>query len=265
VTCGFAGSSGWMPRVDRWHSLGFRAAPPGKEGRIVSDAVVIPLDPGQPRKPRRPRLPRPGGGAATAITEQIIEAVTGQTFWDYMREHVFGHAGMTGSDYYTRDRWLTDEHIAHPYMNQPDGSRVDAVRNLDKDSLSQQGPGENPGRGFVDYVFATTPDLVRFAEAVRDGTLLGRPYADLYTAPHRPGRGEPTSYSAYSGPNHIINGNQWVSGRGGGSDGVSGGVSANWNIYRDAGWVGLILSNYDDTQEFGEMLNRDQRAITGQG
>ncbi|WP_372451228.1 serine hydrolase [Nonomuraea rhizosphaerae] len=179
---------------------------------------------------------------------------------DYMHQHVFGRAGMTGSAYCTRNQWLADEHIAHPYMRQPDGSRIDAVRNLDKDSLSQQGPGENPGRGFIGNVFATAPDLVRFAEAVRNATVLNRPYADLYTGANRPGR-TPTSFSAYSGVLHIVNGRQTVSGRGGGT----GGVSANWNIYLDTGWVGVVLSNYDDLPEFGEILGQEQRAITGQG
>ncbi|WP_336215438.1 serine hydrolase domain-containing protein [Nonomuraea sp. LPB2021202275-12-8] len=201
-----------------------------------------------------------GGGAAGAMAEQIIEAVTGTTFWDYMHEHVFGRAGMTGSAYYTRDQWLADEHIAHPYMRQPDGNRVDAVRNLDRDSLSQQGPGENPGRSFIGDVFATAPDLVRFAKAVRDATVLDRPYADLYTGANRPGR-KPTSFHAYSGVLHIINGSQWVSGRGGGS----GGVSTNWNVYLDADWVGVVLSNYDDLQEFTAILGREQQAIIGQG
>jgi CubicO group peptidase (beta-lactamase class C family) len=200
-----------------------------------------------------------GGGAAGAIAAQIVEAVTGTTFWDYMHEHVFGRAGMTGSAYYDRDQWLADEHIAHPYMRQPDGSRLDAVRNLDKDSLSQQGPGENPGRSFIGNVFATAPDLARFADALRDGTVLDRPYADLYTGAKLPGRGGPTSFLAYSGPLHIIDG-QWVFNRGGGS----GGVSASWTIYLDSGWVGVILSNYDDLQEFGEILGRQDQAITGQ-
>jgi hypothetical protein len=70
--------------------------------------------------------------------------VSRMNFWDYVNEHVFGAAGMTGSAYYTRDQWLTDEHIAHPYMRQPDGCEVDGVRNLDKDSMSLEGPGENP-------------------------------------------------------------------------------------------------------------------------
>jgi CubicO group peptidase (beta-lactamase class C family) len=207
-----------------------------------------------------------GGAVGLVIAAQIVEAVSGMTFWDYVHEHVFGRCGMTGSAFYTRDQWLTDEHIAHPYMRQPDGSRVDGVRNLDRDSLSQQGPNENPGRSFIGHAagkgFATAPDLVRFAEALRDGTVLDRPYADLWAGAKLPGPGDrlgAPAFSAYSGPVHVLDG-QWVFNRGGGS----GGVSASWTIYLDTGWVGVILSNYDDLQEFGEILERQEQAITGQ-
>lgn len=202
-----------------------------------------------------------GGGAGLAIAAQIVEAVTGTTYWDYVHQHVFGRSGMTGSAFYTRTQWLTDEHIAHSYMLQADGSRVDAVRNLDKDSLSQQGSGENPGRSFIGYAsgngFATAPDLVRFAEALRDGTVLDRPFAELFAGAKLPGP-EPTSFEAYTMPVAIING-QWVIGRGGGT----GGSGANWDIYPDTGWVGVVLSNYDDIP-LQEICLRELEAVTGQ-
>ncbi|MFI5937327.1 serine hydrolase domain-containing protein [Actinoplanes sp. NPDC051494] len=85
-------------------------------------------------------------GADFAIPAQIVEAVTGMTYWDYVEKHIFARAGMTGSGFYTRPRWLTDEHIAHSYMLQADGSRVDVVRNLDKGSEDPFQPGKNPAR-----------------------------------------------------------------------------------------------------------------------
>jgi CubicO group peptidase (beta-lactamase class C family) len=166
---------------------------------------------------------RPGGGVGLAMAAQIVEAVSGMTFWDYVHEHVFGRCGMSGSAFYTREQWLTDAHIAHPYMLQADGSLVDAVRNLDKGSLDPNIQGRNPGRSFIGYAsgdgFATAPDLVRFAEALRDGTVLDRPYADLFAGAKLPGL-EPTSYGAYTMPVSIING-QWVIGRGGGGSCLS--------------------------------------------
>lgn len=203
----------------------------------------------------------PGGGVGFALAAQIVEAVTGMTFWDYVHEHVFARAGMTGSAFYTREQWLTDEQIAHPYMLQADGSRVDAVRNLDKGSLGPGAPGRNPGRSFIGYSsgegFATAPDLARFAQALRDGTLLDRPYADLFAGAKLPGH-EPTSFAAYTMPVAIIGG-QWVIGRGGGA----GGIAANWDIYPDTGWVGVVLSNYDDIPLL-EILHQQMQAITGQ-
>jgi CubicO group peptidase (beta-lactamase class C family) len=216
-----------------------------------------------------PGTPTGHAGAEVAIPAQIVEAVTGKTYWDYVQEHIFGRCGMTGTAFYTRPQWLTDEHIAHSYMTLADGSRVDAVHNLDKGSPDPYELGKNPGRGFIDAPgdggFATAPDLVRFAHALGDGTVLDRHYAELFTGakiPHlKPQEGqEPApypSFEAYGMPVKLING-QWVIGRGGANPGSG----ANWNIYPDTGWVGVILSNYDNLplQEIGE---RENQAITG--
>jgi CubicO group peptidase (beta-lactamase class C family) len=203
---------------------------------------------------------QPGAGAGLAIAAQIVEAVSGMTFWDYVHQHVFGRCGMTGSAFYTRPQWLTDEHIAHPYMRQADGSRVDAVRNLDKGTPNPQIPGRNPGRAFIGYSagdgFATAPDLARFANALRDGTVLARPYADLFAGAKVPSH-DHTSYGAYTMPISIV-GDQWTIGRGGGG----GGVGANWTIYPDTGWVGVVLSNYDDFP-LVEICVQEVKAITG--
>lgn len=67
------------------------------------------------------------------------------SYWDYAHEHIFGAAGMTGSRYYTRTEWLADPAIAHPYMLQADGSRVDALRDL-KASAVIGGPGTRRDR-----------------------------------------------------------------------------------------------------------------------
>jgi CubicO group peptidase (beta-lactamase class C family) len=202
----------------------------------------------------------PGGGVGLAMAAQIVEAVSGMTFWDYVHEHVFERSGMSGSAFYTRQQWLTDEHIAHPYLLQADGSLVDAVRNLDKGSLDPNIHGRNPGRSFIGHAsgdgFATAPDLVRFAEALRDGTVLDRPHADLFAGAKLPGP-VPTSFHGYTMPISITNG-QWVFGRGGGGPGVG----ADWSIYPDTGWVGVILSNCDGVPLLDICL-REAAAVTG--
>ncbi|MFI6133756.1 hypothetical protein [Micromonospora sp. NPDC051141] len=56
-----------------------------------------------------------------------------------------------------------------------------------------------------------------------------------------------------------IIGGQWVFGRGGGA----GGVGANWTVYPDTGWVGGVLSNYDDVP-LPEICLAEAEAVTGE-
>ncbi|MFB9834334.1 serine hydrolase domain-containing protein [Actinoallomurus acaciae] len=197
--------------------------------------------------------------AEVTISALIVEAVTGRTYWDYVQENIFGRCGMTGSAFVTRPQWLTDGHIAHPYMKLADGNVVDAVRNLDESSPDPNVLGKNPGRAFIDAPgdggFATAPDLVRFARALGDGTVLDRPWADVLTAakiPHGP-----KGFGAYGIPVSIVNG-QWMYQRAGGNPGVS----ANWNIYPYTGWVGVILGNCDGVP-LPEMIGQEMQAVTG--
>lgn len=198
-------------------------------------------------------------GAETAIPALIVEAVSGQRYWDYVEQNIFRRAGMSGSAFYTRPQWLTDPRIAHPYMTVEGGLRVDALRNLDKGSSLDYILGRNPGRAFIDAIgdggFATAPDLVRFARALTDGTLLARPWADVLLAPKVPTG--PGGFGTY-GPPASITGDQWVIQRAGGNPGLG----ANWTLYPDTGWVGVILANRDDFP-LVDMLNQEIEAITG--
>lgn len=197
--------------------------------------------------------------AEITIPALIVEAVAGRTYWDYVQEHIFRRCGMTRSAFYTRTQWLTDAHLAHPYMTVADGREVDAVRNLDQGSPDPWILGKNPGRAFIDAPgdggFATAPDLVRFAQALGDGTLLDRPWADVLTAPKLPLG--PASFGAY-GVAVEIAGGQWTFQRAGGNPGVG----ANWSVYPDTGWVGVILSNREGVP-LAEMIGRETQAVTG--
>jgi CubicO group peptidase (beta-lactamase class C family) len=197
--------------------------------------------------------------AEVTIPALIVEAVTGTTYWDYVQENLFKRCGMTGSAFYTRPQWLTDKHIAHPYMTVADGSRVDAVRNLDKSSPYTYILGKNPGRAFIDAPgdggFATAPDLVRFAHALSDGTVLDRPWSDVLTGAKVPLG--PASFGAYEIAIDIVNG-QWEYQRAGGNPGVG----ANWSIYPNTGWVAVTLINCDGVP-LVDLLGQQTQAITG--
>jgi CubicO group peptidase (beta-lactamase class C family) len=176
----------------------------------------------------------------------------------YVEENIFRRAGMAGSGFYTRPQWLTDPRIAHPYMAMDDGSRLDALQHLETGSPQQHILGRNPGRAFIDAIgdggFSTAPDLVRFARALYDGTLLDRPWAEVLTAPKLPVGGG--NFGTYGPPASIVGG-QWVIQRAGGNAGIC----ANWTIYPDTGWVGVILANHDNVPLL-ELIERETRAVT---
>ncbi|WP_084955260.1 serine hydrolase domain-containing protein [Thermoactinospora rubra] len=204
------------------------------------------------------------------VLGEVVAKVSGQTFWDYVHENVFVPARMTRSGYFTRPQWLSDERIAHPYMYQSDGSRVDAVRNLDKGAVLGGAPGSNAARQWVGYGggggFSTAPDLVRFALALRGGKLLGHAYTELFQSgkvPVPPRRGAGTSdpavqeaFQAYGVTAPVVGGQRLI-GHGGGI----GGGNTNWSIYLDSDWVGVILCNYD--LDIQPIIARERQAVIG--
>jgi CubicO group peptidase (beta-lactamase class C family) len=187
------------------------------------------------------------------VLGELVAAVSGQPFHEYVREHVFERAGMVDSAYYTRTEWLARERIAHPYMLQEDGSRVDGVRHLDKGGAGGV-KGSNSARAFIGSGggngFTTAPDLVRFALALQRDELLKRAYTELYVnakvsgpplrqgGPADPRRGE--AFHAYGPTASIFNDRRYISHGGG----IAGG-STNWSIYLDIDWVAVVLCNYD--------------------
>ncbi|BCJ47708.1 serine hydrolase [Actinoplanes ianthinogenes] len=197
--------------------------------------------------------------AEAIIPPLVVEAVSGMTYWDYVQKHIFDRCGMTGSGFFTRDQWLRDPHLAHPYMQVADGRVVDALHHLDQGSPFDYVLGKNPGRAFIDAPgdggFATAPDLVRFVRALGDGTLLDRPWADVLTAariPHGSG-----SFAGYGLVADIVGG-QWMFQRAGGNPGVG----ANWSSYPDTGWTGVILANRDGASLI-DVLAQETLAVTG--
>ncbi|MEV0622975.1 serine hydrolase domain-containing protein [Nonomuraea sp. NPDC050404] len=188
------------------------------------------------------------------VLGELVAKVSGQDFHTYVKEHVFTPAKMADSAYYTRDEWLANERIAHPYMLQKDGSRIDGVRNLDADGTAGDVPGTNSARGFIGSGggngFSTAPDLVRFATALRKNDLLNPAFTRLYvnskvsgppmrtSGPDDPARTE--GFHAY-GPTSSIYNNQHYISHGGG---IAGG-STNWTFYLDIDWVAVVLCNYD--------------------
>lgn len=175
--------------------------------------------------------------SAYVVLGAIVQQVSGQSYYDYIRQHVFAPAGMTTADFYTKPQWQSDRRIAHPYSRPNPGPRVDIV---DQEQLFIGRPDGD--------AFATAPDLLRFARALLDGTLLQAAYIDLFTGPKfpaatlppKPGLPAKAIYEAY-GPAATLRNGKWAVGHNGGNTGVS--TLVEW--YPGTQWVAVKLTNYD--------------------
>ena len=122
---------------------------------------------------------------ATDVAGYLVEAISGQRFDAYLREHVFAPLGMTDTAFTVSDAQL--ERFASNYERLRDGR----LRLADSPESSEFRSGSflSGGGGLV----STAPDYLRFALMLRnrgelDGIrLLGRKTVDLMTVNHLPG------------------------------------------------------------------------------
>ena len=89
----------------------------------------------------------------------IIEKVSGQSYYDYVREHIFKPAGMESTDYYEAD--VPVQNLASGYTRE--GSAKGARRN---NIYTRPARGSSAGGGY-----STAEDLLRFANALQSGKL----------------------------------------------------------------------------------------------
>ncbi|TVT59049.1 beta-lactamase family protein [Amycolatopsis rhizosphaerae] len=193
----------------------------------------------------------PGAGwqysnAGYHLLGAIVQQVSGQSYYDYVRTNIFGKAGMTSSDFYTKPQWRADPRMAHPYGLQPSGGRTDGL----EDRMFVGGPAGD--------AFSNCPDMARFAEALLGHELLNPEYTQITIggkvppSPNGPGR-PPTGtmrrqavFQAY-GPQAVLINGQWNIGHSGGSFGEA----TDFQLYPDSRYVTVILSNYDYDRNLG--------------
>ena len=171
----------------------------------------------------------------------IVQQVSGQPYWDYMRQHIFAPAGMTRTDFYTWPQVLSldaKHQVAHPYGSQRSGDP-----GVDDFGIVKLYIGLPDGSGGP---YTTTLDMLAFATALQDGTLLSPGWAQLMLSGKFP-VSPPASTSppwqswiiGYGLEDTIING-QHVLGHSGNGPGITTGI----DIYPALDWVAVILGNY---------------------
>ena len=153
----------------------------------------------------------------------IVEAASGENYFDYIRKHVYETAGMRDSDCYDLDRDVAN--LATGYTQTPDGWRSNIFMHVVR--------GGPAGGGY-----STAPDLLRFALALRGGKLLSpATTTNFITGKMDTPRG---SKYAYGFGDENVRGHRIV-----GHSGGFPGISSNLDIYWDDGYVVAVMSNVD--------------------
>jgi CubicO group peptidase (beta-lactamase class C family) len=160
----------------------------------------------------------------------IIEKVSGQDYFSYVREHIYKPAGMNDTDAYELDR--DTPNLAIGYTNENEEGRFipgPRANNLFR-HVVKGGPA---GGGF-----STAPDLLKFANALVGHKLLSQRYTDIVTTGKVvAGPGLKYGYGFFCSE---VNGRRTVGHSGGFS-----GINSQLDIHLDTGYMIIAMSNYD--------------------
>jgi len=167
----------------------------------------------------------PGGkiqysNAGYVVLGKIVEAVSGQDYYDYVREHIYKPAGMNDSDHYEMDMPIPNLAMGYTRMDEH-GHLLEGPR---RNNLFMIGIKGSPAGGG----YSTVDDMLGFCTALRDHKLINPRYTDLVYLPPTLG---PTNKEAK--PQSF------------GASGGAPGVGATFKMYFDPDYIKIILSNYD--------------------
>lgn len=153
----------------------------------------------------------------------IIEKVSGQSYYDYVHDHIFVPAGMTSTASDPEDQAVSDRSVGYTKMDS-------AEWRPNTDTLPYRGTSAGGG-------YSTVEDLARFAAALAGNKLLNAHFTELLTT-GKPGT--PDNSYAYGFGDHKINGTRCF-GHGGGAPGMNGALE----ICPSVGYVVAVLANMD--------------------
>ncbi|HEX8635893.1 MAG TPA: serine hydrolase domain-containing protein [Pyrinomonadaceae bacterium] len=154
----------------------------------------------------------------------VIEKVTGQSYFDYIRENIYKPAGMTNTDAYELD--LVTPNLAVGYQKEFNEDGTVRFRNNVFQHVIRGGPA---GGGY-----STVGDLLKFDVALRANKLVGAEYVkQLLSA-------KPELNSPEYGYGFGVDVKNRIVGHSGGFPGIS----SNLDMFLDSGYTAIVMSNY---------------------
>jgi CubicO group peptidase (beta-lactamase class C family) len=193
--------------------------------RLRKNSDFLPLFASEPLA-FEPGTKRQYSNGGYIVLGAIIEKVSGQDYYDYVREHIFKIAGMENTDSYEADAPV--QNLAIGYTREGAASR-DRRNNF----YTRPARGSSAGGGY-----STVEDLLKFTIALEKNKLLSPEFTDWMFNGKLPQRS--------SGKAAGDNNNKKAEGRGGfGFAGGAPGINATVEIDADSGYTAIVMSNYD--------------------
>ncbi|HJQ68967.1 MAG TPA: serine hydrolase domain-containing protein [Blastocatellia bacterium] len=157
------------------------------------------------------------------VLGKVIEVVSGQSYYDYVRENITKPAGMINTDCYELDK--VNPNLAVGYDKQFTDGGVSFMNNVFAHVLR----GGPQGGGY-----STVEDLLKFDIALRSNKLVGAEYVKLLLSP------KPELNSPDYGYGFQYDAEAKKAGHGGGFLGIS----SNLDMFLGTGWTAIVMSNY---------------------
>jgi len=156
------------------------------------------------------------------VLGKVIEVVTKQDYFTYVRDHLYKPAGMTNTDAYQLDE--VNKNLAVGYQREFNDDGTKRYKNNIFMHVIRGGPA---GGGY-----STAEDLVRFAEALKSGKLVSAATYELLTTP-KPELNSPNYGYGFQQDDGAV-----------GHSGGFPGISSNLDIFKGSGYVAVVMSNY---------------------
>ncbi len=180
-----------------------------------------------------PGTSRRYSNAGYVVLGLVIEKVTGKTYYDYVRENIYGPAGMASSDSFMQDAIVPKRAVG--YTSEDASGKPLPEPRVNVYELPARGSSAGGG-------YSTAEDMLRFDMAMRGGRLLSPAwtawyYSDLSAAP--------------AGAPGALHGGKGVAGG-------TAGVNAVLEMDLDTGYTVVVLSNLDppSAEKVGKTLRR---------
>jgi CubicO group peptidase (beta-lactamase class C family) len=161
--------------------------------------------------------------AGYLLLGRVIEAVSGENYYDYVRDHIYEPAAMLRAGAEPQDQVIDDLAVGYDKEFTEEGVRF-------RNNRFVVGLRGGPAGGG----YATILDLLSFANALQRGELLDEELVAVLTS------AKPDLGSTRYGYGFTVDTERNIVGHSGGFAGVS----ANLDIFLDHGFVGIVLSNY---------------------